>query len=118
MFYRVVRGIGEHQISHGVPFYEDRFDRNGNCHPRWTSQDIAELDGARVTSFESSVGNSPLQHGAKVCYVASLPPSTPASTPKDNGWSITGFDEYPQERRQSAIIEEDTSDDGMFEMDL
>ena len=120
MFYRILRGIRERQDAHAVPIYGQRFGRNENSRPmKGTSQDIAAMDGARVTPFESSTGNLPLQHGERVRDpVASLPPSVRASTHKDNGWSITGFDEDLQEPYQYAIIEEDTSDDAIFEMDL
>jgi hypothetical protein len=118
MFYRVVKGIRDRQMTHGMPIYEERFDRNGNCHQRWANQDINEMGIARATPSEASAENSPLQHGAKVCDVPSLPPSMPASIENDSGWSITGFDDDPQERRQSAIIEEGISDDAVFEMDF
>jgi hypothetical protein len=117
MFYRVVRGIRERQITHGVPVYEERFARNKNCHSRRTSQDISKLDATRVTPFEASAGNFRLQHGAEV-DISSFPPSMSASIQNDNGWSITGFDDDHQERRQSAIIEEGTSDDAVFKMDF
>lgn len=120
MFYRVVRGIRERQNCHGVPIYGQTFDRNGNSHPlKCANQDVAAMGAARVFPFESSAGNSPLKREERVGdSVASLPPSVRASIQKDNGWSITGFDEDPQEPCQSAVIEEDTSDDAVFEMEL
>ena len=119
MLYRMLRGFRERQNSHAM-IYGQSFDRNENSHPlKWKIQEIAAVDAARLTPFESSVGCSPHQHGERVCdSVASLPPSVRASMQKDNGWSITGFDEDPQEPRQYAIIEEFTSDDAVFEMDL
>jgi hypothetical protein len=113
MFYRVVSGIRERQNSRGgVPIYEQRYGRLENSYPpTWTNP--------RVFPFESSTGDSPLQHGDRVGgSVALLIPSMPTSIQKDNEWSITGFDEDTQELCQYAIIEEDTSDNAVFEMDL
>jgi hypothetical protein len=120
MFYRVISGIRERQNSHGgVPIYEQRDERLENSYPpRWINHNVAAMDAVRVTPFESSPGDS-LQHGDRVGgSVALLPPSVRTSMQKDNGWSITGFDEDPQEPRQYSIIEEDTIDDAVFEMDL
>lgn len=120
MFYRILRGIRERQDAHAVPIYGQRVGRNENSHSRnWENQEVAAMDATRVTPFESFSRNSHLQHGERVRDpAASLPPTVRASAHKDNGWSITGFDEDLQEPYQYAIIEEDTSDDAIFEMDL
>lgn len=114
MFYRVTSGIRERQKCYD----EQIIDGNGNNYPpKCTNQDVFEMDAARVTPFVSSAGNSPRQHGSFDGTPLRFP-SMPASIQKDTGWSITGFDEDPQEPHQAAIIEEETSDDAVFEMDL
>ena len=121
MFYRVVKGIRERHNSHrGVPIYEQGHGRLENSNPpRWTNQDVAAIDTTRGNSFEFTAVDSPLLHGDRLgSSVALPPPSMRASIQIENGWSITGFDEDPQEPHEYAIIEEDTSDEGIFEMEL
>lgn len=123
MFYRVVGGIREQQqqcSSGGAAILKQhRPPQHLSEHKPvrdWTGKDVsAAVDtAARVTPFETT--SSPPQDPP---YPQSLLLTSPTRRSSDGGgWSITGFDEDPQDTSQLALIEQDACDDAVFVMDL
>lgn len=128
MFYRVVGGIRAQQQQcsrrQGVPIQVQR----GPQHKEetqsqkpirdWTGKDVSSTvdTAARVTPFDPS---SPQAQRTLPPYPKSLLRKSPKRS-FDGGWSITGFDEDPQDAASPlALIQQDSSEDeAIFVMDL
>lgn len=126
MFYRVVGGIRKQQEQHlsstvgGVPIHQEQHKPRHNPVRDWTGKDVSATTdtAARVTPFDSSEGSSP-QDRKMTPYPQSLLLKSPRRS-NDGGWSITGFDDDPQDTSRLALIEqdEDMCEEEVFVMDL
>lgn len=130
MFYRVVGGIREQQQKqcsrrHGAPIqvqrgpqHEDEFQPQKPVRD-WTGKEVSSAvdAAARVTPLDSC---SPQDYQKTLLpYPKSLLLKSPQRRSSDSGWSITGFDEDPQDASPLALIRQDSCDDeAIFVMDL
>ena len=129
MFYRVVGGIREQQkCSNGALIHEqhrtERLSPERKPITDWTGKDVSSTTdtAARVTPFETTEeASSPPSHQGKFLPYPQPLLLTPKRNSSDGGWSITGFEDDPQENNPLAVIDQAMCDDddmAIFVMDL
>jgi hypothetical protein len=128
MFYRVVNGIRERQLSNNFAGDEmGGVDING-CHNTMVRQfPLSKQLLEAVTPYQSSQEASPIIVRAPrpddhLGTHLPFPDANPLVGDGDDGWSISGFDDAEQPARciQVPIVEADdgTEEDEVFDMDL
>ena len=127
MFYRVVNGIrtgqalqsGHAADNGGFKITNESLNhtKSSEDQPRWPMESVTPSESSEEIRYAQT--NMHCELPEQLQHILSTDFETrPKIDDIDDGWSITGYDEVPSQKKVAVVEDDDIDDDGVFSMEL